>query len=166
MIRPLGMIGLAVLLLQGCAEVPWTFGDGQEPAVSKPAEPPAEAVTVVENPPPPPRKPTETAVLPEGEAAGTVPEPDVPDVETLLGLDFVAVRDLLGDPALEEIQAPATVWAYNGRGCVLSVFFYPHVDGGEYRALTYDVKGGEEVPELPQRCFSELLRDRMKAEVN
>ena len=155
-----------MLLLQGCAEVPWTIGDGQEPGASAPAGGQDNAAKVAENPPPPPRKPTETAALPDGGAVGTEPEPGVPDVETLLGLDFVAVRDLLGDPALEEIQAPATVWAFNGRGCVLNVFFYPHVDGGEYRALTYDVKGGEEEPGLPQRCFSELVRDRIKAEVN
>ena len=66
----------------------------------------------------------------------------------------------------EEIQAPATVWAYNGRGCVLNIFFYPHVDGGEYRALTYDVKSAEQAPESSQRCFDELLQDLKKAEVN
>ena len=92
--------------------------------------------------------------------------PTGPAIDELVGLDFGAVRTMLGDPALEEIQPPATVWAYNGRGCVLSIVFYPDVDGGSYRALTYQVKGAEQTEELPQRCFSELLQDGEKTETN
>ncbi|MDH3473114.1 MAG: hypothetical protein OEM59_05445 [Rhodospirillales bacterium] len=162
MIRPPAILGLALLVLQGCAELPWVPG-GQEATGS--ATPSAGGVVVESPPPPPPRKPPETAALTEETS-----EPDearaTPEVESLLGLDFVGVKELLGNPALEEIQAPATVWAYTGRGCVLNIFFYPHVDGGEYRALTYDVKSAEEAPETSQRCFDELWQDRKKTEVN
>ena len=162
MIRPLGVIGLAVLVLQGCAELPlpWT-----ETAPAGSSQQQAKAGEKG-SPPVPERKPSEEVALKTDPSTGVETEGGEADVETLLGLDFESVRDLLGNPSLEEIKALATVWAYNGRGCVLSVFFFPHVDGGEYRALTYDVKGAEEDAGLSQRCFSELLRDRRKAEVN
>ena len=151
MVRPLGVLGLVILVLQGCAEL--GLGAREEP-----------------DPPVPTRKPGIAKSQGGGRAeqqAATKPaagdEKQAPTVEQLVGLDFSGVRTLLGAPALEEIQPPATVWAYNGRGCVLSIFFYPHVDGGDYRALTYDVRGAEQTVDLPQRCFSELLQDGSKA---
>lgn len=161
MVRPLGVLGLVVLLLQGCAEL------GLDSWFGAPAE---------QTPPVPARKPG--AAMPQsgeqGASAGTeaAAQPGngekvgAPTVEQLVGLDFAAVRTLLGAPALEEIQPPATVWAYNGRGCVLNIFFYPHVDGGDFRALTYDVKGAEQTADLPQRCFAELLQDESRAGTN
>jgi hypothetical protein len=170
MVRPLGALGLVILVLQGCAEL------GLDGWFAAPAGP---------EPPVPARKPGIASPQEGGEAATTaqqakaaptagdkadeppvdkadepaVDKADEPAVEQLVGLDFAGVRTLLGAPALEEIQPPATVWAYNGRGCVLSIFFYPHVDGGSFRALTYDVKGAEQTEDLPQRCFAELLQD-------
>lgn len=167
MMRPLGMIGLALLVLQGCAESPWTKVQ-EMVAEPRPADPPNKAATpaaAAESPPTPPRKPQETAALPEGPTAPSEVRTS-PDVDSLLGLDFVAVRELLGGASLEEIQAPATVWTYSGRGCVLSIFFYPHVDGGEFRALTYDVRSAEKAPRMSQDCFDELLQEREKTEVN
>ncbi len=154
MVRPLGVLGLVMLVLQGCAEL----GLGGKEA--GPAEP---------DPPVPGRKPGIAKPQGSGQAGrqGTAAvetgEKQAPTVGQLVGLDFSGVRTLLGAPALEEIQPPATVWAYNGRGCVLSIFFYPHVDGGDYRALTYDVRGAEQTADLPERCFSELLQDGSKA---
>lgn len=155
MVRPLGVLGLVLLVLQGCAEL----GLGGGTAGSAEPEPPV-----------PPRKPG-IAKTPDGGGQGRQgsatteagDEQQAPTVGQLVGLDFSGVRTLLGAPALEEIQPPATVWAYNGRGCVLSIFFYPHVDGGDYRALTYDVRGAEQTADLPQRCFSELLLDGSRA---
>ena len=77
-----------------------------------------------------------------------------------------AVQALLGDPALKEVQAPANVWAYNGSGCVLSIFFYPHVGGGGYQALTYEVRGPGLTDEVKTRCFSDLLEEKKKARAN
>lgn len=150
MIRPLGILGLVILVLQGCAELSW---------LTSPFSP-AEA-------PVPARKPSAVgSKAAADQQALATPGVDVPEIAELVGLDFTAVRSLLGVPALEEIQPPATVWAYNGRGCVLSIFFYPDVDGGSYRALTYQVKGAEQTEELPQRCFSELLQDGEKTRTN
>lgn len=159
MVRPLGVLGLGILVLQGCTEL----GDWAA-TLGAPA------------PPVPARKPEVAESAAKGEAAAkeqqaaatpaTEGEKRQPAVEDLVGLDFAAVRLMLGAPALEEIQPPATVWAYNGSGCVLSVFFYPHVDGGNFRALTYDVRGAKQAVDLPQRCFAELLQDENKAGTN
>ena len=62
----------------------------------------------------------------------------------------------------DQVQAPARVWAYSGSGCVLNIFFYPNVDGSTYRALTYEVKGGDDSVEFRERCFAELLSERAK----
>lgn len=169
MSRPLGMIGLVLLVLQGCAEVPWnTVRDTTSESASRQAEEPAETAPsagAIENPPMPPRKPLETAALPSAPGEPVEPQ-EILDVDSLLGLDFTGVRELLGTASFEEIQAPATVWTYSGRGCVLSIFFYPHVDGGEFRALTYDVRSADKAPTMSQECFDELLQDREKTEVN
>jgi hypothetical protein len=159
MVRPLGVLGLGILVLQGCAELGNRAATSGAPALPVPAHKPEVAEPVAKG----------QAAGKEQQAAATPAtegERKQPAVGDLVGLDFAAVRLLLGAPALEEIQPPATVWAYNGSGCVLSVFFYPHVDGGNFRALTYDVKGAEQTADLPQRCFAELLHDESKAGTN
>lgn len=112
----------------------------------------------------PRRRPEELAVAlaqpPESEAPQDT-EPGL-DIDQLVGLDFAQTMALLGHPALDEVQAPARVWAYNGSGCVLSIFFYPHVDGTTYRALTYEVKGGDDSAEFRNHCFTELVKERAK----
>lgn len=155
MSRPFGALVLAVMLLAGCAETGWLAGAPNE------SEPPL-----------PQRKPSDVGSDSAGGdqqalvAPGSVESEPTTEIGELVGLDFAAVRTMLGNPALEEIQPPATVWAYNGRGCVLNIFFYPDVDGGSYRALTYQVKGAEQTEELPQRCFVELLQDGEKTGTN
>ena len=159
MVRPLVVLGLGMLVLQGCAELGDWAASLAAPAPPVPARKPVVAEPAAKGP----------AAAEEQQAAATSAtegEKKPPAVGDLVGLDFAAVRLLLGAPALEEIQPPATVWAYNGSGCVLSVFFYPHVDGGNFRALTYDVKGAKQTPELPQRCFAELLQDVSKTGPN
>lgn len=168
LVRAILFVGFAALTLQGCAEVPWnqwfavkdeSAQEEEKPEIYLPDPAPAEAPVT------PVAKPSVSQ-----EARATLPPaeelPPAPPVTDLVGLDFAAVRDLLGDPALEEIKAPATVWAYNGAGCVLNVFFYPHVDGGSFRALTYEVRGPKEGEGVSQRCFAELLKDRSKTEAN
>ena len=156
--------GLTGFLLLGCATQPekgvnlpqseWT-----QDRVDRLLNPPPEPVAVAEPEDPPPvprRRPDQVAALPVEEEE----EPVGPDIEGLVGLDFDATQALLGEPALDEVQSPARVWAYNGSGCVLSIFFYPNVDGQSYRALTYEVKGAEDTPEQTRQCFAELVQER------
>lgn len=163
MIRLLWVWGLAGALLAGCTLQPdkgvdlpqseWT-----QDRVAGLLNPPPEPIEVAEPEEPPPvprRRPDQVAALPE-----TEPVTEGPDIEGLVGLDFDATEALLGEPALDEVQSPARVWAYTGRGCVLSIFFYPNVDGQSYRALTYEVKGAEDTPERVRQCFAELVQEK------
>jgi len=162
MIRPLRVLLLIGFLVAGCTQpekyktyVPSSPPAGYEPAVTLTRDPEASERKV---PPVPKRRPAFAAVA-ERSA-------DQPQIEWLLGRDFEAVQALLGDPALKEVQAPANVWAYNGSGCVLNIFFYPHVGGSGYQALTYEVRPGQPNGDAETRCFSELLQEREKTESN
>jgi hypothetical protein len=158
MVRPLGALGLGLLVLQGCAELGDWAATSETPAPPVPARKPEVAAPVANEKAVTEEQRQEAAAAPATEGAE-----EQPAVGELVGLDFAAVRALLGAPSFEEIQPPATIWAYNGKGCVLSVFFYPHVDGGNFRALTYAVKGADQTPDLPQRCFADLVRAESKA---
>lgn len=168
MFRLLGIWALSLACLSGCMqtgkqgvtlpETEWSdariasmlYGPHPETALSEQVE--AE-------PPLPQRRPAEQpaqlAELPTEAGDGKAP-----DIEKLVGLDFDATQALLGEPALDEVQPPARVWAYNGTGCVLNIFFYPNVDGQSYRALTYEVKGAEDTPERVRQCFAELVQEK------
>jgi hypothetical protein len=160
MLRLLLTIGLAAVVLSGCADlVDYVSGD-ETPKSQVPED--ADAASdqlayatakrrTARPPPLPLRKP---------------PVPDVSwDIERLVGMDFVGTEWLLGEPALEEVKPPAKIWSYNGSGCVLSIFFFPHVADGDFRALTYEVKGSEAAEDLPRRCFAELLLDNHEVQV-
>ncbi len=160
MVRPLVTIGLALVMLAGCqigeqggaqlSNSEWTTD--RVVRLLNPPPPRIEVAVQEEEPPPlPRRRPLHLAKL--------APAAPGPAIDGLVGLDFDATKKLLGAPSLDEVQPPARVWAYNGRGCVLSIFFYPNLEGSSYRALTYEVKGSEDTAELTQRCFTELIQD-------
>lgn len=193
MLRPAGVLVLAMLLLSACTE----FGSldldlhflsaDANPAVaaepdtpvpepeSLPAPRPAEVPVTI--PPLPRRKPDSQLATGDWQ----------PDPDLLVGLDFDGTKALLGDPAAQLEQPPAKVWAYNGGGCMLNVFFYPSVDDKVFRVLTYEVTGGEPAPKdakapqgakapagepsgavkvhergsaVARRCFADLLHNR------
>ena len=170
MLRLFGASAAFLLILAACAqerkgvdlpesqwsdeEVARLLGPDPEPTRTETEEEPPSGR--VEKAPLPRRKPEAIAELAAAEGAADVPEVDI---EGLVGLDFDATEALLGTPALDEVQAPARIWAYTGSGCVLNIFFYPHVDGGSYRALTYEVKGESDTADFKNRCFAELVKD-------
>ncbi len=145
MIRPWAVLGPVVLVMSGCAHFDQPVADPEEVEASIGSdatvpidltEPEAmeQAVTALEPPPLPRRKPE---IVPEPE---TVEEAD-PDM--LIGLDFTVTRALLGEPALQTEQSPAKIWTYKGQECMLNVFFYPSVEGGAFRLLTYEAESEE-----------------------
>ncbi len=149
MIRPWAVMGPVFLLISGCAQFDRQGPDPEEVQASIESdstvpidltEPDAmeQALVTQEQPPLPRRKPeTQPAAPPAPE---TVEEAD-PDM--LIGLDFTVTRALLGEPAQQTEQSPAKIWTYKGQECMLNVFFYPSVEGGAFRLLTYEAEGGE-----------------------
>ena len=153
MIRPWAVVGPVFLVVSGCAQLDPPAPDPEEVQASIESdstvpidltEPEAieEAIVVQDPPPPPPRRKPETSPEPE-----TVEEAD-PDM--LIGLDFTVTRALLGEPAEQTEQSPAKIWTYSGQECMLNVFFYPSVEGGAFRLLTYEAESGEKPAEAEE----------------
>jgi hypothetical protein len=147
-----------VVLLGGCS----LFVEQEEPVAVAPepvAEPEPEA-PALDLPRPRP------ADLEERYAALQADPPAV-NAETLIGMDFESLRQLLGAPNRQQERAPAEIWVYSGEDCDLQVFFYPQVGGDDYRALVYEVAQKAELPseltanERENACLSALLAERL-----
>ncbi|WP_245986970.1 hypothetical protein [Azospirillum thermophilum] len=97
--------------------------------------------------------------------AGAIPPDVVPaspppklDPNTLVGLDQSQTRRLLGIPASTEEAPPAKVWRYTKGDCTLKVFFFMDMTSTQdFRALSYDMKSSQNVPDHDNRCFAQLV---------
>ncbi len=149
---PLSIAVAVALLLSGCADLPRL--PDRLPVRLVLATPPSR------HPPPPPAKPTPPLVVAPAPAAPpaatneAVAAPEAPP-ETpppamkrppplpprialrLVGQDDAGITRLLGPPTAVAAAPPGTVWRYWVEGCRLEVFFYPHVETQELRALSY-----------------------------
>lgn len=82
------------------------------------------------------------------------------DPDTLVGLDEVQTLHLLGSPVAREEASPAKVWRYAKGDCTLKVFFFMDMTSSQdFRALSYDMKSSQNVPDADHRCFAQLLAD-------
>jgi len=158
MIRPLGGLILAAGMLSACASIEQLQQDifAPENELAQPGAAEADSETPLasgeKTPPLPDRKP-HLAVAPA-------------DPTKLVGLDFAAAKALLGEPIEQHEEPPARVWAYDGRICQLSVFFYPSVEDNVFRVLTYEVEDGAQVVvEGAEAQLSEARASRCLAEV-
>ena len=171
MLRPLGALGLGMVLLSGCADLYRQPPATQETPVEQAGENPPESSGLLTDadgdgyledaverplPPLPARKPAVDA----SRIAVAAKHPET-NLDDLVGLNFNNAKALLGDPVLRIEEPPAKIWAYNGRQCVLHLFFYPKVGGEDFRILTYKVKGGEDVGDELQDAFAEECLARM-----
>ncbi len=155
---------LAVLLLAGC------------PGTTLPplTEAPGARRTAAAVPPVPRAKPVPPAAKAEAKDQGGLPAAaagamDVAAVggarpppritpDTLVGLDQFQTRRLLGAPVATEEAPPAKVWRYAKGDCTLKVFFFMDMTSSQdFRALSYDMKSSENVPDVDNRCFAQLL---------
>ncbi len=178
MIRPLGVVVLAILTLSACAPVNTVIERWFPPeAAAGAGSAPRPAISSAEAPPLPRRKPE---TISEVTLAGA-------DPQRLVGLDFDCTKALLGSPSAKMEQPPAKVWAYAGGGCMFSVFFYPSVDDRVFRVLAIEVTDEadllglrwlrdppESTPEAPpetpkvmdqddpvvRRCFADLVQNQ------
>ena len=79
-------------------------------------------------------------------------------LEGLVGLDEVQTLHLLGSPVAREEAPPAKVWRYAKGDCTLKVFFFMDMTSSQdFRALSYDMKSSQNVPDADHRCFAQLL---------
>lgn len=78
-------------------------------------------------------------------------------LEQVIGLSLDQAQRLLGPPYMRTEMPPAKILAYDGGSCTLKVFFYLDLDSDQYRALAYEIKGGEDSDSARQRCLSEIF---------
>lgn len=94
-----------------------------------------------------------TAANPNARAATPNADPD-----SLVGLDEVQTLKLLGSPVAREEAPPAKIWRYAKGDCTLKVFFFMDMTSSQdFRALSYDMKSSQNVPDADHRCFAQLL---------
>ncbi len=80
------------------------------------------------------------------------------DPDSLVGLDEVQTLNLLGSPVAREEAPPAKIWRYAKGDCTLKVFFFMDMTSSQdFRALSYDMKSSQNVPDADHRCFAQLL---------
>ena len=93
------------------------------------------AIPVVQSP-----EPERVAVIPQ---VRPEPKPNLFDPKSLVGLDQIAVENMMGKPAAIQEEPPATIWQYTdysgGDGCALKVYFYLDIGTHKLRALSYDI---------------------------
>jgi hypothetical protein len=94
-------------------------------------------------------------------AVGLTPNPPATanaDPDSLVGLDEVQTLNLLGSPVAREEAPPAKIWRYSKGDCTLKVFFFMDMTSSQdFRALSYDMKSSQNVPDADHRCFAQLL---------
>ena len=66
-------------------------------------------------------------------------KPEIVDPKSLVGLDKLAIEEMLGAPQHITLAQPATVWAWEQDGCRMRLFFYPDLAAKKFRALTYEI---------------------------
>jgi hypothetical protein len=93
------------------------------------------------------------AALPPTVVSGVKADPNA-----LVGLDQDQTRRLLGTPASTEEAPPSKVWRYAKGDCTLKVFFFMDMTSSQdFRALSYDMKSSDNVPDADSRCFAQFL---------
>ncbi|MBP2302887.1 hypothetical protein [Azospirillum picis] len=91
-------------------------------------------------------------------APSTPPATTNADPDSLVGLDEVQTLNLLGSPVAREEAPPAKIWRYAKGDCTLKVYFFMDMTSSQdFRALSYDMKSSQNVPDADHRCFAQLL---------
>ncbi|RIK95078.1 MAG: hypothetical protein DCC73_01445 [Proteobacteria bacterium] len=161
------IIGLAAVLATGCSRLRdgWQGFWGAE-RVEKPAQ---TAAAPDPDAPPPEAPPPE----PTPQSAAAVPEPEPkqrPMIETrlepppatrlserLTGLDFDAMRGLLGEPAAIKEVPPGQEWLYRDGECALAIRFFPEMEKLHYRALSVSVHDEGQTDGDQYRCHERFI---------
>ncbi len=86
------------------------------------------------------------------------------DPQQLVGLDPAGLTGLLGTPAFLRSDAPAELWQYHHKSCVLDLYLY--ADQGkpapESRVRHFEARGRSGEKKIsPRDCLAKLLRTRL-----
>ena len=104
---------------------------------------------------------------PVGEEAALPPAKNLPPIddrpERFLGLGTAELAQELGEPQLRRREAPAEIWQYRGKRCVLDLFLYPeagtlkvtHIEARDRKAETYETK----------ECLRQLIEAQRNASI-
>lgn len=88
-----------------------------------------------------------------------VPPRNLPAVapSDLAGLDTAGLDGLLGSPTVVRREADATIWQYQGRGCILDLFLYANGPGNTPRLVHLEARSADDAKPLEAgACLAEL----------
>ena len=83
-----------------------------------------------------------------------------PDPAGMIGTDSVALQQLFGPPRLVRRDAPAELWQYQTRDCVVDLFLYQEKDGLKLAYL--EARTGAAQVTAPRPCVDAVLASREK----
>lgn len=83
----------------------------------------------------------------------------VPEMAELSGQSSIAIRGLLGEPAMTRREAPAEVWQYAGQACVLDIVFYPDAAGGGPNSRWIEGRDMDGKTMPPEACLQQVVRN-------
>ena len=145
--RMMSALGMA-LGLAGCSLL---SSDQQQPKPSWSSESvktPSSRAPGGSSPAPPPNKPSKL-------------DKPAPMPEELLGLDEVAVHQLLGEPAATRSEGGMRILSYQGKGdCALKVMLFLDVKVGDVQVLSYQLGSAPLRPTAAQACYAALRGSR------
>ena len=84
-----------------------------------------------------------------------------PDPAGMIGADAVALQRLFGPPRLVRRDAPAELWQYQTRDCVVDLFLYQEKDG--LRLAYLEARTGAALVTAPRPCVDAVLASREKS---
>jgi len=84
-----------------------------------------------------------------------------PDPAGMIGADSVALQRLFGPPRLVRRDAPAELWQYQTRDCVVDLFLYQEKDGLKLAYL--EARTGAAQVTAPRPCVDAVLASREKS---
>lgn len=125
------------------------------PAVATQAEPASQLAAL----------PMEPGVPDQAEEPARSDEPAEPSFETatpadpdkVMGLGREEIQALLGKPGLVRREAPAEVWQYESRGCVLDIFLYEQ--SAELAVVYVEARDGQAAAAATGPCLGAVMDD-------
>ena len=99
------------------------------------------------------------ALTPQASAPAPAPQAATrPDPAGMIGADSVALQRLFGPPRLVRRDAPAELWQYQTRDCVVDLFLYQEKDG--LRLAYLEARTGAAQVTAPRPCVDAVLASR------